>query len=435
MWLGLAGVLLGILIPAVPNGFERFLTEGGELPEGFDFVHYFQAAEAVAQGEHLYESYTGGYLYPPMLAVIIAPLTSLSIDNAAVIWYWANVVTAVVVVMWVMRYVRDRMLPYADPAVWEAGALIAVLAGFELVKRQASFAQTDGIAMTGLLLALPALMSRRPCLRLLLWAGLGIGFAANIKFMALGILPYLLLTRRWGIVGAAALGTVAISLSTSLYLGWERNLEYLAASSGGLLHVFGVEAESYGGFDPWPITWINSVSVTSGLARQFGEGEPMIIGAALVLLAWSAAAWWLYKSNGLSLLERVTVGGRKLSDAAFARIAVLEWSSVIAAILVFSPQTTKRHMLLFMPALVLTAMLLVARRSRPVWVWSLVSLLVLSGGLYLPPGSLVTDEVQNAWRSIGGAGWCLMASSLALLAAGLRDARPLIELSANEART
>lgn len=426
-WTLLLGLLAGLLVPSQPHGFAAYVSGEGPIPKGGDFLHYFFAAEAGVNGEHVYESYTGGYLYPPLLAALLMPTVQLGIDTAALVWYWANVALVGGLGIWAAWQIRRRLLTRDDPAVLEFGLLVGLLAGVDLIKRQAAFAQTDGLVLAGMVLLLPGLMQRRACARSLLLAAIGMGLAVNIKYMALGILPYLLITRRWGLASASLVGATTVALSTSLVFGWDRNLEYLRASAGGLLRVVGLDAPTYGGFDPWPITWINSVSVTSAFARignHTSLGTLAIAGGgAVVLGAWGFAAHLLYRRAGLSFVGRAFAGTRSISDQMITRLGVLEFCSMLGAIAVFSPQTTKRHMFPMFIAVVLAGMLSVSRTTPRARALVIIGLLVFATGVFLPPGTGTPKEVLDGWRWIGGAGWCAMGFSVALLAAGFSDAR------------
>ena len=427
VWAAVLGMLAAVLVPNQPRGFSAYLSDQGPMPKGGDFLHYYFAGEAAAAGEHVYESYTGGYLYPPLLAAVLKPTVPLGIDRAALVWYWSNVVLVGAAGLWAAWFMRRRVLPRDEPAVLEFGLLLGLAIGLDLIKRQAAFAQTDGLVLAGMVLLLPGLVVRRAGWRALVLAAVGMGLAVNIKYMAVGVVPYLLVTRRWGLAGASVGGAVAVALSTAFVFGWERNLEYLAASAGGLLRVVGLEGPTYGGFDPHPITWINSVSVTSAFARlgeQTGLGTILLIaGCGVVFVAWLSAAAWLYRRNGLGLFARVLRPRRALPEAWVARVGVLEFMSVLGAIAVFSPQTTKRHMFPMLVAVALAGMLAVSRTGRPARLWSLAALGVFAGGMYLPPGSVTPESWADGWRWIGGAGWCAMAFSVALLASGLADGR------------
>lgn len=418
VWAFVFAVLAAVLVPARPAGFSRFVADGGALPEGVDFVHFFLAAEAAARGEDVYASYTGGYVYPPLLAAVLMPLVPMGIDDAAVVWYWGNAAAIFAAGVGAAWLIRRRVLGEQDPAVLDVGVLIAVGVGFELLKKQAAFAQTDGLVMIGLASLLPGVMKRRASVLDCVIAAVGMGLAVNIKFTAAAMLPYLLLTRRWGLAAGSALGVVGVALSTAGVFGWETNLRYLTIAGAGLLHVIGVETIDTGGFDPYPVAWINSVSVTSGLARV-GRGA-MLIGAPLVFLAWIGAAWWQYRRAGLSLVGRVWRGAAGVPEAVMARVGLTEWISVLCAVMVFSPQTTKRHVFPLLIGVVYAGMVAVSRVDGRTRAWMIGALAVLGCGLFLPPGSM--EEAERAWQWVGGVGWCVLGFGV-MQSAGLVERR------------
>ena len=82
--LRLHGVVLlliwsAVLVALFANAARRV---GG--PTG-DFVHFYEAARAIVHGEDIYASGRGGYIYPPLLAFLYAPVAGLREDTAAVV--------------------------------------------------------------------------------------------------------------------------------------------------------------------------------------------------------------------------------------------------------------------------------------------------------------------------------------------------------------
>jgi hypothetical protein len=333
-----------------------------------------------------------------------------------------------------------------------------VLLGFDLIKRQFAYCQVDGVVTLGIVIGLaglnrPERLQKRytegaegdtedtekrkfeseiPEFKAQghewMWAvlsGVGLAVAINIKFVALGFIPYLLLTRRWAAAGAAVVGTAVIALSTSLVFGWERNLEYLRMSVRGLLHVVGISTASTGGFDPHPITWENSVSVTSALARVAEDGHlgmGVAMGAvATIVVAWGVAAMMMYRARGLSLVASVLPSRGADARACAARpfVVALEWMSVCAAILVFSPQTTKRHALILLPAILVASMLAVEGRRRSARLGAGAALAIIAVAIYFPPGKLLPDSFMDAWHYASVFGWSVMGFGVVLLWSGL----------------
>src|SRR5258707_2105741 len=51
-----------------------------------DFGHFYRAANAMRHGQDIYAATNGHYIYPPLLAFVLQPLTFLSENTAVVVW-------------------------------------------------------------------------------------------------------------------------------------------------------------------------------------------------------------------------------------------------------------------------------------------------------------------------------------------------------------
>lgn len=388
-----------------------------------DFEHFYYAARAMMLGEDVYASHTRGYIYPPLLAMLLRPLAGIgALRTAQLAWAGLNLaMTAATVVIALRVAVRRLGVPWEKLTLLGVSAVGLVLA-FEPVRQEMEEGQTDTVV--GLCLALALLfLDRKPLL-----AGAMIGLGANVKYQALVVLPYLLLRRRWAAAASTAASTAGFALVPAIVVGWRRNLEYLATASGGLAKLLGA-APSGPVVATHDIRWEKSISITSGLAKTLGPG---VSDAAVLAIAGGVAAvtagvaWWMYARRGVPLLAGR--GGAAEDQAVHRGAAVVEWSGLLTAVLVFSPQTLIRHLYLLLPVMVwAAAMLLVPRKGVGRGVL-LVGVLVMVGGMLLPPGNVKSFEpALSAWRSVGGTGWCVLAMFLAMVWTGLEYARAAAE--------
>jgi len=142
-----------------------------------------------------------------------------------------------------------------------------------------------------------------------------------------------------------------------------------------------------------------------------------LLGLAVICLAF---AWLLVRKSGFTLWA-----GRGLpadAQVASSRALVLgEWSAVLTATLLFSPQLTERHFVLLLPVTVLASFLfLIAGRFIERFVLG-VGTVLLVAGLYLPPGGIARWETALAWwRDIGGLSWCALLFFFSVFAILLR---------------
>ena len=56
-----------------------------------DFSNFYDAAQAIVLGNNIFSSGHGGYIYPPLVAFIITPLTYFPMKTGAFIWFLINI--------------------------------------------------------------------------------------------------------------------------------------------------------------------------------------------------------------------------------------------------------------------------------------------------------------------------------------------------------
>lgn len=398
-----------------------------------DFPHFYNAGVAVAIDENPYalsheqthERYApggGGYIYPPMLSVLFRPIAVLSPEAAAMVWVGLSTALIGVILWLAWTELRRRFRAGADTTIVLAALALAMALGIDKTKSQLLLGQTDTLVLLAFLLGL-RWQGRSPIL-----CGVALGFAANIKYLSLVFVPYLLLRRRWVEAGSAVTSAVGLALSTSLVFGWSRNVEYLGSALGGLTRMLGLTEPTGPVADIHQLTWIRSVSIPSALGRleeQTGGGLAVVIGGSILAgLVALGLGWMLLHRHGVPLLR----GRGPAWDDRTPRgpaVVALEWVGLIVASLAFSPQTTARHMFMLLVAWVLAAMLLLAQ-GPPVRRWPVVlGVGIAVAGMNLPPGGGTFEQALTAWRSIGGASWCVLAMYFLLLWTGLRWAAGL----------
>lgn len=371
-----------------------------------DFRHFYEAALAVRSGEDIYASHKGGYVYPPLLAVALTPLSLLTMSWAGAVWAVINGAMIVVAARLCAREMTDDLDVPDDGALAQGAAVVGLLVLVDKGRSALNMGQTDPLVLLLCVAALRCVM-RRP-----LVCGLCLAAAVLVKYQALIFIPYLLMRRRW-IEGGSAIAWIAVlALSTTAVFGWERNLAYLDSAIDVMREVLtGNDAEATA--DPNSLTWDRSVSIPSVIARTVGEGGMNTVISLTLLIAMLIAGVVvvMYRLRGVPLLA-----AHGVSDAPRprARLAI-EWAGLVVAVVVFSPQTEARHMLLTLPLTTLAAVILLADERRAARWMAGGAMLLLAAGLYLPPGGKRFDEAVDVWRAIGGASWCLLVSLLAIL--------------------
>lgn len=386
---------------------SRRLIRGKGIEDFGDFHVFHDAFRAVLAGEDLYASGTGGYIYPPLFATLFAPLGHLALQHAGALFSVLNGVL-LIACLWLAasEFVR-RLDARVDKAIVPAAMLVAYAIFGDKIRSEFRLGQTDLMVLCGLLLAL-RFLGTRPIL-----AGILLGLAGNLKYQSLVMLPYLLVRGRWRALGGALVAMPAFALSTALVHGWERNLEYLARAFSGMSRMLGLAPPEIDAANIYPITWIRSVSLPSVFARvEEAAGLPAWTTPGLTLLAAGLcllAVMTLYRGRGHAVFLGRGAGRDDASPRGRALVG-MEWTGLIVAVLVFSPQTTARHIILMLPLGVLAGVMLLAPREGVRRAPLLAACVFLLLALILPPGGNESTAV-TAWRWIGG----ISIASLALL--------------------
>jgi len=432
-WLVWVIVAAGVIALAWAVGGAVSGVARGQLG---DFPHFYNAGLATRLGEDIYATAAdqqalnrardgarpyadggGGYIYPPMLAPVFAPLTLLGPTAAGVVWIAISAGLLVGAMVLAARHFARALAAPRDSATLALGVCLPMVLLADKLKKTFAYLQTDMVVLFPLAAAM-ALLHRRPVL-----AGVALAFAANIKYTALIFLPWLLLRGRWHAVGGLAGGAAALALAPALVYGWEGNLGYLGVAFGGLGRMLGLDTGSAQAAGIHPLTWINSVSIPSfagRLAEAAGGGVGLMAGVvALATGGAVAAAWRIERAHGVATWWRPPARtGDRAADA-------LELAGLVVVAAAFSPQSTSRHFIALLLPLAAGAILLrVARRGRGVGdvaLYAGVALVV--AGLHLPPGGSAFKAALEGWRWVSGAAWLSLAFYASLLWTGLRYAR------------
>jgi alpha-1,2-mannosyltransferase len=196
------------------------------LPPQVDFAAYYLAAHAIRGGEDPYDpavlarlaashgvSAHTPYIYPPLLAVAIQPLASLSYPLAAAIWLAlsAAALVAALVLLRSIVDIPDRLFPFAVAAVFVLPAVHYTL-------------ELGQINHFILLLVVAAAVHTSPR-----WSGILIGAAAALKVFPAVFAVVFLRPKHFGAAAAAVLAAALATIASAAYASgtldaWIRNV-------------------------------------------------------------------------------------------------------------------------------------------------------------------------------------------------------------------
>ncbi|MDA8156131.1 MAG: glycosyltransferase family 87 protein [Actinomycetota bacterium] len=395
---------------------RRIMGHGGEVDMNRryrDFLEFYSGAKAMLTGGNIYKAGYLGYIYPPLLAFLMAPLAMLPISEAA--WIWLAIKTLLLAACgWFGAIEVQRRLN--RPSDWPAVMLTFVagmLLDFDKIRTEMNMQQTNLLVLLCFVLALRWL-DKRPLL-----SGAAIGLGANIKYVTLIAIPYLLLRRRFRAAAASAGWTVIWALVPAASVGWSENIRLLKGALGGLANLKTANSAAGGAARIQGPAFGQSLS--SFAVRYFGSGrqdlESLAVLAALALIFFMVN-WFVYRRAGVPFFAGR--GGEREKQGIMRGVTALEWAGLVVVVLAFGPQTNSPHLsMLLLICMTAVAVLMAPSRSVP-GKPLIIGLVLMVGALVLPPGGIGLNRAVDFWRNCFGIVWCVLAMYVTLLWVGLR---------------
>lgn len=410
VWIAWAIVLLGLI-----NGVVHRMTRAGLPPNRLyrDFYEFYSGSHAMLTGGDVYAAGKLGYIYPPLLGFLLMPISGLPIVYAAAIWLFIKVLTLVLVLVLCTKEILKRLGLSVPRHTAALIALVGTLFIFDKLRIEMNMQQSNLFVLLSFVLGL-VWLDRKPIL-----AGIALGFGANIKYITLITLPYLLIRGRFRAATSLVISTVAWALLPAIVLGWDRNNTLLKDALAGLVNLSNSSVHMDGVARIMPPTF--GLSIPSFAARHIGGGKhtPLTVAFVLFIAVNSLlVAWLMYRGSGTNMFAGRWQQNEQTPD--HSRAVLLEWCGLIVASLVFSPQTNSPHLsMMLLPCITAAGLLWMkqSRLSRGI-LWS--GIIVMVAGLILPPGGIASDDLVNAWRSLSGQTWVLLPMFFSMLWVGLR---------------
>jgi hypothetical protein len=317
------------------------LTGTHSLDTGLDFRFYYQAAVDLAAGRDIYSHYLqcctsttailNGYIYPPLLAELLRPLTVLPVESALQAWYVLCGALLMGTAFCIQAAVGEHLS--ATARAWLVAATLFFLPLYDGLQ----LGQVHVVALFLTALTALAFVRRGPGAT----TGALLGVGALLRFSPLLLAP--ILVRRWPprreLSGVAGFGAVVVLGGAALVVATPMTLEFITTV---LPHITTGTA-----------VYINQ-SIPGVLLRfqyfvypgHVIEGFRYVVSAlALVLVGLT---WW----RGLGV------------DGAVERAAV--FASVVTVLPLVSSVTWNHHLVLELLALALLAPSLTPN-TAPFW--------------------------------------------------------------------
>jgi hypothetical protein len=378
-----------------------------------DFGYFYRAADAMRHGEDIYRAAGGHYIYPPLLAFVLQPLTFLPENTAIFVWLAVSAIAvfcaaAIAAQETTTRWLSGDGKPRSH-IVWAVAAVATILATDKLHK-MFGLGQSDAFVLLGFALCL-RWMERRPVL-----AGVVVGVVANIKYLSVIFVPYFVVKRNYRAALSAVISFAFLLLLPSLQVGVARGVAYATAAFGGLGRMVGLGSSHR--LKILDVTWDRSVSITSAVFRWTRSAHwPDGLTMLLLMFLFAAVVATLILIAHRSSVPLFTPD-RAAPPEQRHRVVSLEWAALVLFAVAFSPQTTARHMVLALLVYTVVIPVFLAQKKSIARVVLAVCAAVMAASLSLPP----SGPALNIWRNISGASWCALLLTTVLVWTGSRAA-------------
>jgi alpha-1,2-mannosyltransferase len=310
-----AVITVGILALAAAGAlaFEVYRRFGAPRNE-YDLRIYYSALNFWHGGNDLYafsqkDPVNGllGFTYPPVAAILMSPMTALSIRPVVVITSLAILGATVGLVL---LSLRERVLLRRPQMVLATGFAVAAAFCLQPISQTAAYGQVN--TFLALLVMFDIFVLSRRGSR---WAGIGIGLAMAIKLTPAVFLLYLVLSKQWRMlrvsVATAAAATVVAGVVAPVAT-WRYFTSALWDSSRvGVLDntanqsLNGTLARFSGAFPPDKILWALGVVIVVVIAsvrihRAVAAGDTLLavtvtglLGVLVSPVSWLHHAVWI----------------------------------------------------------------------------------------------------------------------------------------------
>lgn len=222
--LALAGAAVGafMLVYGVPGLEEFWAPARGANVYRIDLDVYRLGAQTLLQGGDLYGTLPDveiganlPFTYPPIAAVLFAPLAWLPLDVASAL-FTVVAIAAYGLAIWVVT--REVSGLTATRAAWLAVALSAVFFWAGPMRESVAFGQINTVLMALVVVDLIGLRGRR-------WQGCLVGLALAVKLTPAVFLAYFLMRRDWRAL-AVGIGSALAYTALGFVVVWRDSVTY-----------------------------------------------------------------------------------------------------------------------------------------------------------------------------------------------------------------
>ena len=309
-----------------------------------DFVTYQYAAEAVAQWRNPYGT---GYIYPPLLAQVLAVLLGAAQRMAALthgamppesLLYYPMMCAQWYALLLILL-LGSKFLRRIGISASTATLCVSVLLVFNTPVYSTLYFRQINLIVLALLLIAFVYADSHP-----VWTGMALALGAHLKLYPLLFLLPFCIERRWRLVGGMLAGLVLLlAFQTGFFVDWDIYRSYLAEASEFKIAFYYWDNSIVNIID-------NTLQVCFGYSRQDVIGFVPVIRVIHGVFVLLALTWYAF---GVLRREAALRGIHSAEEHGFLR-DVRTWQNLSGALLVtllISPVAWEHHFVLAIPAL------------------------------------------------------------------------------------
>lgn len=316
------------------------------------FIRWIDLVQGLVAGRNVYVE--AAYPNPPLMAIVLYPLSLLPPVVGAMCWFTLKVVMAVASLMLAVRMAcgeRGRLSPLA----WAA---VVALSARPLLS-DLHHGNVNILILFTVVASLWAYHLGRDWL-----CGLGIALGTTFKVTPALFIPYFAWKREWRVVAWSLIGLVLwIVIVPSAVVGFRHNLVLFRSWTRLMIepYVLRGEVETLQINQSLPGVLYRLTTFSPGIEFEDDHTAP-----ANILNLSRTQAWWLLRILTAGILAWMAYVCRTPTDNRKDWRLTAEFAIVVLGMLFFSERTWKHHYVtLCLPVAVLVAAIELRYRSRP----------------------------------------------------------------------
>ena len=390
-------------------GSVQYLTKIQKTaqPERSAIQRWLPQLDDLGRRENIWEKHN--FPYPPIMALLLLPLSCLGPLGAALIWFLLKAVLTVAAIAMIFSMIESRGLPF--PLV---AKVLAVLLSMRAIQGDLIHGNINLFILFLVAGSLFAFTQKRDAA-----AGMLLALAVACKVTPALFLPYFLWKRAWRTFFAAAASLpLFLFVLPSAFLSWQTNAACLASWYDNMARPFLTEGEVlYTKHTNQSLPALAERLLTrSPSFTRYEEDEYKAVEYHNLADLDPHVVDWLVRAVMIAFAGLVMWSCRTpLSERCGWRMAA-EFGVVLLGMLLFSERTWKHHCVTLLVPFAVLSYLLVTRWSERGLRWYLVASLIISTLLMLATSTGLTDGHDRLGKLVqvyGGYTW----SFVALLAA------------------